>query len=63
MRRRLLGLGLSDLILDFVWRDGEDGSQGFSEPKISIPAFDVRGARVFTVYSRPAFAGRIAACC
>lgn len=31
MRRRLLAFGLSELILDFFWIGGEDGSQSFRE--------------------------------
>lgn len=31
MRRRLLAFGLSDLIPDFLWIGGEDGSQSFRE--------------------------------
>ena len=31
MRRRLLAFGLSELILDLFWRDGEDGSQSLRE--------------------------------
>ena len=31
MRRRLLALGLSDLIPDFLWIGGEDGSQSLRE--------------------------------
>ena len=31
MRRRLLAFGLSQLILDFLWIGGEDGSQSLRE--------------------------------
>jgi hypothetical protein len=43
MRQRLLAFGLSDLILDLFWRDGEDGSQSLRELVVFGHAIGLQG--------------------